>query len=216
MGLRSYRETNPDSAPAAVVDKLEAATSSLKRYLATGGGKGGAAATADVGGTGPAVPAAACAEPSSDASDAWLDKVNEREHFPSIAPSHYAELHGIEPFERSDLKAWDLHVYPTDDWYERAKKATDRCDLEMTKQWTGAAKGVDDKVVWVTGLFDLKRGESGNKEFQRGMDEYFRRFQGVIDCGFDMIIFMPAQFKANLKLDDKKHVVIDMNGAWYK
>ena len=35
----------------------------------------------------------------------------------------------------------------------------------------------------MTGLFDLKRGESGNKEFQRGMDEYFQRFQRVIDCG---------------------------------
>jgi hypothetical protein len=121
--------------------------------------------------------------------------------------------------------------------------------------------------VWVTGLFDLKRGESGNKEFQRGMDEYFARFQRVIDCGacrwrkraaacaraavalapqagvpprpsldplrteffacpplcpllplarlagFEMVIYMPLQFKSHLRLDEKKHVVIDMNGA---
>ena len=40
-----------------------------------------------------------------------------------------------------------------------------------------------DDVVWVSGLFDLKRGESGNKDFQRGMDEYFRRFQIVLDRG---------------------------------
>ena len=33
-----------------------------------------------------------------------------------------------------------------DEWYERAKKATDRCDLELTKQWKGADKGLDDKV----------------------------------------------------------------------
>jgi len=108
---------------------------------------------------------------------------------------------------------WDLHTYPTDDWYERAKKATDRCDLELTQQWTGAKKGLADKVVWVTGLFDLKRGESGNKEFQRGMDEYFRRFQNVIDCGFEMVIFMPFSFKDKLRLDEKKHFVIDLNGA---
>lgn len=30
--------------------------------------------------------------------DAYLDKVNEREHFPKIEPSHFAEIHGIEPF----------------------------------------------------------------------------------------------------------------------
>lgn len=29
-----------------------------------------------------------------------------------------------------------------------------------------------------------------------------------------MIIYMPASFKANLKLDDSKHFVIDMNSAW--
>ena len=40
-----------------------------------------------------------------------------------------------------------------------------------------------DEVVWVSGLFDLKRGESGNKDFQRGKDEYFRRFQIVLDRG---------------------------------
>ena len=37
-------------------------------------------------------------------------------------------------------------VLLADDWYERAKKATDRCDLELTKQWQGASKGLDDKV----------------------------------------------------------------------
>ena len=197
--------------------------------------------------------------------DSYLDKVNEREHFPKIEPSHFAEIHGIEPFgacarraqraaqrplwsplpswrgaprprrctgaylpppaaptptpppapsERADLRAWDLHTYPTDDWYERAKKATDRCDLELTQQWTGAKNGLADKVVWVTGLFDLKRGESGNKEFQRGMDEYFRRFQNVIDCGFEMVIFMPLSFKQHLRIDDKKHFIIDLNGGW--
>ena len=51
---------------------------------------------------------------------------------------------------------WDLHVIPTDDWYERGKKATDRCDLELTQKIQGAENGLEDKVVWVSALFDLK------------------------------------------------------------
>jgi hypothetical protein len=54
-----------------------------------------------------------------------------------------------------------MHVIPNDEWYDRAKKATDRCDLELTKQVTGAKNGLADKVVWVSGLLDLKRGEAG-------------------------------------------------------
>jgi hypothetical protein len=120
-----------------------------------------------------------------------------------------------------------MHVIPNDEWYDRAKKATDRCDLELTKQVTGAKNGLADKVVWVSGLLDLKRGEAGafsllllllfivvaaalaaggvasisaecnhspapiwllsrvagNGEFRRSMDEYYRRFQTVIDNG---------------------------------
>lgn len=39
------------------------------------------------------------------------------------------------------------------------------------------------QIVWVSGLLDLKRGEAGNGEFQRSMDEYYRRFQTVLDNG---------------------------------
>lgn len=113
--------------------------------------------------------------------DAWLDTVGEQ--YPPIVPSHYAAVHGIEPFERHDLKPFELHVVPTDDWYDRAKKATDRCDLELTEQTQGAKNGLDDKIVWVSGLFDLKRGEAGNKDFARPLEEYFRRFQVVLDRG---------------------------------
>ena len=106
-----------------MVDRLEQATTSIKRYLSTGARVGGAAATAGAGGTGdaPSVPVAAPAAaparvvdaaPAED-EEAWLDLVNEREHFPKIVPSHYAETTGIEPFERVDLKPWDLHTYPT-------------------------------------------------------------------------------------------------------
>src|SRR4051812_128276 len=43
---------------------------------------------------------------------AELDGVND--HPPAIAPSYYAKVHGIEPFERSTTKNWDLHTFPTD------------------------------------------------------------------------------------------------------
>ena len=63
--------------------------------------------------------------------DAWLDKVAEPGCAPKIEPSWYAQVHGIEPFERADTGNFQLHVTPTDEWYDRAKRATDRCDLEL-------------------------------------------------------------------------------------
>jgi hypothetical protein len=158
----------------------------------------------------------------SDDPDAWLDSVGDTP--PKVAPSHYALVNGMEPYERPNQKPWELHVIPTDDWYERAKKATDRayhiararatpfqplgllthpsssdappaffagCDLELTQKTTGAENGLSDEVVWVSALFDLKRGEAGNGEFHRPMEEYYRRFQIVLDRGFKMVIFIP-------------------------
>ena len=128
--------------------------------------------------------------PSSDNDpDAWLDRVGD--DYPKIVPSHYAMVHGMEPYERPNQKVWDLHVIPTDEWYETAKKATDRCDLELHGKIQGAENGLEDKVVWVSALFDLKRGEAKMGEFQRGMDEYYRRFQIVLDRGFQMLIYIP-------------------------
>ena len=136
-----------------------------------------------------------------------------------------------------------MHVIPTDDWYERGKKATDRCDLELTQKIQGAENGLEDKVVWVSALFDLKvrlrrgkgvrtaarmthpapppphqRGEAGMGDFQRGMDEYYRRFQIVLDRGFQMIIFIPTDFEKHLKIDYTRVKVIYMNATdlkWY-
>lgn len=68
-----------------------------------------------------------------------------------------------------------------DEWYERAKKATDRCDLELTYQTTGAKNGLADKVVWVTGLFDLNRNEL--TDFKRPLQEYYDRFNRILDRG---------------------------------
>lgn len=39
--------------------------------------------------------------------------VHEPAHYPKIEPSHYAQVHGVEPFERGNMKPWDLHVIPT-------------------------------------------------------------------------------------------------------
>lgn len=106
------------------------------------------------------------------------------------------------------MQVWDLHTIPTDDWYERAKKATDRCDLELTQQTQGADKGLEDKVVWVSGLFDLNRGSLG--EFKRPMKEYFQRFQTVLDRGFHMVIYIPPEFEKELRIDYKRIKVIHM------
>jgi hypothetical protein len=149
-------------------------------------------------------------DPSGD-PDAWLDYVAEAGCYPKIEPSWYAQVHGIEPFERPDTKPFDLHTFPTDEWYERAKKATDRCDLELHEQIVGGKNGLKDEVVWVSGLFDLKRGESGNKDFQRPMEEYYRRFQIVLDRGFKMVIYIPKEFESHLKIDYSRITVKYMN-----
>ena len=141
--------------------------------------------------------------------DAWMDTV--QDVYPPIVPSHYAAVHGIEPYERHDLKPWDLHVYPTDEWYDRAKRATDRCDLELHQQIQGGANGMDDDITIISALFDLKRGEAGNSDFQRSMEEYYRRFNIVIDNGFKMVLFIPPDFEEHLHIDRKKHHVIHMN-----
>ena len=48
-------------------------------------------------------------------------------------------------------------VSAADDWYDRAKRVTDNCDLELTQETQGASNGVADEIVWVSGLFDLNR-----------------------------------------------------------
>lgn len=148
--------------------------------------------------------------------DAWLDTVGDQP--PPMLPSHYAMVHGMEPWERPGNKVWELHTIPTDDWYERAKKATDRCDLEMHQKIIGAENGLDDKVVWVSALFDLKRGEAGMGDFTRSMEEYYRRFQMVLDRGFQMVIFIPTEFEEHLRIDYNRVKVIYMNATdlkWY-
>jgi hypothetical protein len=189
----------------------------------------------------------ACPRCSAD-PDAWLDTVGDKP--PPIVPSHYALVNGIEPFERHDVKPFDLHVIPTDEWYFRAKKATDRCDRELSRDVEGAERGLDDKVVWVSGLFDLKRGDAEMGDFHRPMTEYYSRFQRILDrgeltavhwvenrgwggggfrvetctcclpalvpracAGFQMVIFIPAEFEAHLRIDKARVHVVHMTGA---
>lgn len=44
------------------------------------------------------------AAPDDDDKDAWLDSIGDKP--PPIVPSHFAQVHGIEPFEQHDLKEW--------------------------------------------------------------------------------------------------------------
>jgi hypothetical protein len=148
--------------------------------------------------------------------DAWLDDVGSNP--PPIEPSLFARVYGYEPYERPDNKVWELHAIPTGAWYSTARRAVDRCDLELHRGVAGAANGLDDKVVWVSALFDLKRGESGMGSFQRGMDEYFQRFNRVLGRGFQMVIFIPPIFEPHLKIDYSRVKVVHMNASdltWY-
>ncbi len=188
----SLRDLSPLNAPRVMSEAAHAVADRLRGKCPEckcEGSKGGSAA-AGSGGGGEEGGVAADNDP-----DAWLDRVGD--DYPKIVPSHYAMVHGSEPYEQPNLKVWDLHVIPTDDWYDRAKKATDRCDLELHGKIQGAENGLEDKVVWVSALFDLKRGEAKMGEFQRPMDEYYRRFQIVLDRGFQMLIYIP-QVRARL------------------
>lgn len=73
-----------------------------------------------------------------------------------------------------------------------------RCPLDTL--WPGS-EGLSNEITWVSLLLDLKRGEGGNKQFQRSMSEYYSRFQRIIDRGFKMVIFVPKEFEQHLKLD---------------
>lgn len=143
--------------------------------------------------------------------DTALDTISDNP--PPIVPSHHAQVFGIEPFERADLSPFDLHVVPTDEWYDKTKRMTDRCDLELTEQTPGARNGLADEIVWVSGLFDLKRGEAGNADFKRPMEEYYRRFQNVLNRGFKMVIYIPPQFEPHLTIDRSRVYVVHMNAT---
>ena len=57
-------------------------------------------------------------------------------------------------------------------------------------------------------LLDLGRGNAASGTFKRPMQEYYNRFQKIIDRGFKMVIFMPKEFEAHLRLDYSRIKVI--------
>lgn len=136
-----------------------------------------------------------------------------------IVPSLYARVHGEEPFDRKSNQEWELHTIPTNEWVDKAKDKISRCPLpswpegdeqegapsSRTSSSSGAPHG---DITWVSILLDLKRGESGNGQFQRTMQEYYDRFQRVIDRGFPMVIFIPKDFEEHLRIDKKRIRVI--------
>jgi len=67
--------------------------------------------------------------------------------------------------------------------------------------WPGTDGYAQEDITWVSLLLDLKRGESGNDQFRRSMQEYYDRFQRILDRGFKMVIFIPKEFESHLKLD---------------
>ena len=147
--------------------------------------------------------------------EAWLDPRPAQGEYPEMTPSQYSVVHGLEPFERPDLIPWELHTYPTDDWYDRAKRATDECDLELTYQAQGASNGLEDKIVLVSGLVNLGRNEVG--EFQRRMDEYYLRLQGgVLNTCFQMVIFISPEVEKHLTIDYTRVKVIHMNATFLR
>jgi hypothetical protein len=73
-----------------------------------------------------------------------------------------------------------------------------RCPLDSP--WPGSEDFSEDITI-VSVLLDLKRGESGNAQFQRSMSEYYARFQRILDRGFKMVIFVPSDFEEHLNID---------------
>ena len=127
-----------------------------------------------------------------------------------MPPSHFSVVHGIEPFQRTDLKPFALHTIPTDEWYERAYAATESCDLELTLETQGATNGLDDGVVWVTSLLDWNRPDQAHS---RSITEYFARLNLVLARQFRMVLFIPRSFEEHLNLDPRRHYVIHMNAS---
>ncbi|KAA0163258.1 hypothetical protein FNF27_07963 [Cafeteria roenbergensis] len=124
---------------------------------------------------------------------------------PLIKPSLFARVYGKEPYQLESTNAWELHTIPTNEWVDRAAEKIERCPLD--KLWPGS-ESLSNEITWVSLLLDLKRGEGGNKQFQRSMSEYYSRFQRIIDRGFKMVIFIPKEFEQHLKLDKSRIKVV--------
>lgn len=121
---------------------------------------------------------------------------------PPIRESLYARVHGQEVWEKDGLELLSLHNVPTDEWIVNATKVVGTCDLDAKYTYE------TDEITLVSALLDLGRGTSESGQFIRPMQEYFNRFQRIIDRGFKMMIYMPAEFEPSLKLDPARVKVI--------
>jgi hypothetical protein len=123
--------------------------------------------------------------------------------------SEDARAHEEEPiYLQKDLPIWELHTQPSEDWVERGRRILDQCRLDDSDGVTSAAQNsnpaVKGEITLVTALLDLGRGKDDNGMFKRGMDEYFARFQRILDRGFPMVVYMPGNLKEHLRIDEAR------------
>lgn len=109
---------------------------------------------------------------------------------------------------RKDLPIWELHTQPSEGWVERGRQILDQCTLDAPDDTTLAGENpnpaVKGDITLVTALLDLGRGGETNGMFKRGMEEYFARFQRILDRGFPMVVYMPAEFREHLRIDEAR------------
>ena len=132
---------------------------------------------------------------------------------PPMPPSHFALVHGIEPFERVNMKPWDLHTIPTDKWYDRAKAVTDECELELSYETQGAKNGLDDSVTLVTSLLGWDFSPSRPVINPSVLAQEVSRLNRNLDRKFRMVLFIPRSLEEHLHLDPRLHFVIHMNAS---
>lgn len=121
---------------------------------------------------------------------------------PQLEESLYKRVHGFEPWEKDGLSVLQLHNIPNDDWIANATKVVSTCDLETQPAYE------TEEITLVTALLDLGRGKAESGSFIRPMQEYFNRFQRIINRGFKMVIYMPQEFEASLVLDPARVKVV--------
>eukprot|EP01138_Halocafeteria_seosinensis_P007613 gb/GECG01007781.1/.p1 GENE.gb/GECG01007781.1/~~gb/GECG01007781.1/.p1 ORF type:complete len:386 (+),score=44.44 gb/GECG01007781.1/:1-1158(+) len=119
--------------------------------------------------------------------------------------SHYKRVFGVEPFDETHRKHWELHNIPTDHWYQKAREDVDKCDLRIPDPDHAA---YTDETTVVTALLDLKRGEKGNGMFQRSMKEYFQRLDRILANKWPVVVFIPEDFAQEIHPhNDRTHII---------
>jgi hypothetical protein len=113
------------------------------------------------------------------------------------AQVYHKESDGLEPFLRPNQELFNLFLKPSTEWI-------DHC-LRVIREAHVSAHTVEDStlsndITIVTTLLDLKRATDAGNDFKRTMEEYYARFNYILDRGFKMIVFMPFEFKEHLRI----------------